>query len=144
MNGSPYKCELVVGQLGSSTAPGGPGLRIFHDSDSRDVFLISQLCYLNSDGAEIEIHIMNKHPINIILDDEGRVKEFLGLLDGYYKMTEKFTASLCGQLQHPTISFLKKNRIHGPIPSSVAQKKLVKNESRQVCDLIFTKIEIVL
>ncbi|OQR69047.1 tyrosine-protein kinase JAK2-like [Tropilaelaps mercedesae] len=136
VNGSPYKCDLIVGQLGSSTEPGGPGLRIVHESDSRHVFLISQLCYLSLDGAQVEMHIMNKQPINIILQDERRVKEFLCLLDGYYRMTEKFMASLCGQTQHPTLVSLKRNRIHGPIPASVARKKLFENESRQGCYLV--------
>lgn len=150
-----YPVELIVGHPDSSTpeAKEGPCLGIFQKKIARDIFPITQMCYLNfiekipnqadvkneneRHDDEIEVNVRDEHPIHLILEN-GKLSELVPLIDGYYRMTGRFTASLCSNFQAPSILAMKRRKIHGPIEATIALQKLQEWKSHQVGPIGFS------
>lgn len=124
-----YDVRVIVGHLsfGTSEAREGPYLKIFNDNRPGDTFPMSQMAYLlRLDANTVEIHLRDELPILMLLGEQNLI-EFCTLIDGYYRMTERFTACLCSDIQPPSIVAMKKRKIHGPIRGSIARKKLAES-----------------
>ena len=129
-----YDANVIVGHLCYDTpeAKEGPFLKIFQEKVAGDRFPITHMCYLNVVNKNVlEVNVRDEQPITLALE-ENKLIELITLIDGYYRMTGRFTSCLCSNIQPPSIVSMKKRKIHGPVKKIVAQNKLLKNKNRQV------------
>lgn len=129
-----YEVELIVGHLyyGTAQAKEGPCLRIFEKGKTGDIFPITHMCYLNVINDNIlEVNVRDEHPISLILE-KSKLVQLVTLIDGYYRMTGRFTAFLCSNFQPPSIVSMKKRKIHGPMRKLIAQTQLLEIKSHRV------------
>ncbi|XP_028968501.1 uncharacterized protein LOC100908044 [Galendromus occidentalis] len=111
-------------------------MTIFVDKLPGDTFRITQLSYLLIINENtVELHLRDELPITLLFAS-GKLSQFCTLVDGYYRMTESFTACLCSEIQPPSLILLKKRKIHGPFGESVMRRKLSKNLRSEGCFLV--------
>lgn len=80
---------------------------------------VEDICYINlsevAEGHRLELARRNGIPLVFVFKDRPRVLSFLGHVCGYYRLSEKWTFSLCGDIIYPSLNFNLANKIHGPI-----------------------------
>lgn len=129
--------EVIVGHLSYCTpeAKEGPYLRIYQEKISDTSFPITHMCYLNVLNKNlVEVNVREEHPIYLALE-ENKLIELITLIDGYYRMTGRFTAFLCTNTQPPSIVAMKKRKIHGPIKRTIAENKLLEIKDHRVSSI---------
>jgi serine/threonine protein kinase len=52
------------------------------------------------------------------------MKSFVSLLDGYYRLTEKWSFNICKDISSPSLGKLKRIKCHGPVSKEFAYNKL--------------------
>ncbi|XP_077554921.1 tyrosine-protein kinase hopscotch [Haemaphysalis longicornis] len=87
---------------------------------------ISDLCFVNMvpSNCTVEISRRNGIPQNLKFDSISQMHSFVSLLDGYYRLTEKWTVNLCINLLTPSLTMLRAMRCHGPVGARYAYQKL--------------------
>lgn len=75
-------------------------------------------------NCTVEISRRNGIPLNLKFNTVNVMHSFVSLLDGYYRLTEKWTVNLCINLLTPSLTTLKSMRCHGPIGAKFAYQKL--------------------
>ncbi|KAH7966577.1 hypothetical protein HPB49_017871 [Dermacentor silvarum] len=87
---------------------------------------ISDLCFVNMvpSNCTVEISRRNGIPQNLRFDSISQMHSFVSLLDGYYRLTEKWTVNLCINLPTPSLTMLRAMRCHGPVGAKFAYQKL--------------------
>lgn len=87
---------------------------------------ISDLCFVNMvpSNCTVEISRRNGIPQNLRFDSVSQMHSFVSLLDGYYRLTEKWTVNLCINLPTPSLTMLRAMRCHGPVGAKFAYQKL--------------------
>ena len=63
----------------------------------------------------MEISRINGVPHYFLMEDEDSMKSCVGALNGYYRLMEKWTFDLCGELVTPSLVKLKSFKSHGPV-----------------------------
>ncbi|XP_003747168.2 tyrosine-protein kinase JAK2 [Galendromus occidentalis] len=137
-NETVHQADVIVGHLSYCTAEAkeGPFLRIFRDQQDDRRFPITQMCYMNIVNKNLlELNVRDEHPIYLALE-ENRLVELVTLIEGYYRMTGRFTAFLCPNIQPPSIVAMKKRKIHGPIKRAVAENILHEIKDHRGCFLV--------
>uniref|UniRef100_A0A147BCV5 non-specific protein-tyrosine kinase n=1 Tax=Ixodes ricinus TaxID=34613 RepID=A0A147BCV5_IXORI len=145
-----YGCEQFVAQVDSDGRvwevvlqvnphhPQMPGLRM-HSKASKEsitwthICSISDLCFVNMNlsNCTVEISRRNGIPQNIRFSSVSRMQSFLSLLDGYYRLMEKWTVNLCINLPTPSLTALRAMRCHGPIGARFAYQKLQEKSDHE-------------
>ena len=72
----------------------------------------------------MEISRINGVPQYFLLDNEEAIKSCVGALNGYYRLSEKWTFDLCGELGTPCLAKLRSLKCHGPVGDLFAYEKL--------------------
>lgn len=87
---------------------------------------ISDLCFVNMvpSHCTVEISRRNGIPQNLKFNSISQMHSFVSLLDGYYRLTEKWTVNLCINLPTPSLTMLRAMRCHGPVGAKFAYQKL--------------------
>lgn len=87
---------------------------------------IQELCFITFKKSRVEIEISRRNgiPHYFTFNSERELKSFVSLLDGYYRLSEKWSFSLCSDISSPHLNRLKNNKCHGPISDEFAHKKL--------------------
>jgi hypothetical protein len=49
------------------------------------------------------------------MESEESMKSCVGVLNGYYRLMEKWTFDLCGELVTPSLVKLRSLKCHGPV-----------------------------
>ncbi|XP_066257100.1 tyrosine-protein kinase hopscotch-like [Euwallacea similis] len=89
------------------------------------------------DDASIEITRLNGIPIYIKFHKLSDMWSFVSLLNGYYKLTCKWTFALCQSLITPAMKRLHSMRCHGPVGGEFSYAKLeVKTNNQAGCYII--------
>jgi len=102
-----------------------------------EVTRIDEICNIAvRDGKDIEISHKNGVPLCFSLFKTQDQVSLLTLLCSYYRLTEKWTFSLCTQVSFPVLESLSKNKVHGPIPKDFAEEKLKKTGFKKGAFLI--------
>jgi len=93
---------------------------------------IGQICNIAlKDGENIEISRKNGIPIYYRLSSLNETFSFLSLLCGYFRLCEKWTFSLCTEINFPVLENMTSNKVHGPITRFFAEDKLEKRSLRR-------------
>ncbi|XP_023229778.1 tyrosine-protein kinase JAK2-like [Centruroides sculpturatus] len=93
---------------------------------------IEDLCYISmrNDGT-VEISRRNGIPQYLTFQSVDQMHSFVSLLDGYYRLIEKWTFNICKDLITPSLLNLRQLKCHGPIGQEFSYQKLrekCKNE----------------
>lgn len=93
---------------------------------------MQELCFITFKKSEVEIEISRRNgiPIYLTFTSERHLKSFVSLLDGYYRLSEKWSFSLCSDISSPHLSRLKNNKCHGPVNAAFAAKKLCEKADK--------------
>lgn len=121
-----------------------PGLRVRRKTTKENVTWtqicsIPDLCFVNvvPSNLTVEISRRNGIPQNMKFTNLARLHSFVSLLDGYYRLTEKWTVNLCVNLTTPSLSTLHSMRCHGPVGAEFAYQKLrEKGKNEPGCYLL--------
>ncbi|XP_066903761.1 tyrosine-protein kinase hopscotch isoform X2 [Halyomorpha halys] len=90
---------------------------------------------LHPDG-KAEISRKTGIPIYIRMNNNSLVS-FITLLDGYYRLSVKWTFNLCKDFITPTLHLLQNMKCHGPVGQSFSFKKLEeKRKSKMGCFIL--------
>ncbi|CAL1263363.1 unnamed protein product [Larinioides sclopetarius] len=123
-NGKLFEVELVVNPY----HPDYPGLRMRLKKCKGEwthICDIENLCYISMRSDEtVEISRQNGVPQYIQFSDTAQRHSFVSLLDGYYRLSEKWTFNLCKDLPTPSLLKLRAMKCHGPVSVSFAHRKL--------------------
>ncbi|CAG9764694.1 unnamed protein product [Ceutorhynchus assimilis] len=91
---------------------------------------------IRNDGA-IEISRLNGIPINLKFHSISVMWSFITLLDGYYRLTCKWTFNLCHDLETPSLRKLHLMKCHGPVGGEFSYAKLeAKTSNKFGCFII--------
>ncbi|RWS17732.1 tyrosine-protein kinase JAK2-like protein, partial [Dinothrombium tinctorium] len=87
---------------------------------------ISDLCFVSVQSATNTVEISRRNGIPQYLWFPGlmHLKSFVSCLDGFYRLTEKWTYNICREISSPHLAKLKSMKCHGPIDCDFAHKKL--------------------
>ncbi|XP_035702306.1 tyrosine-protein kinase JAK2 isoform X2 [Folsomia candida] len=86
---------------------------------------IEDLCFISIRGdCTAEISRKNGIPICFKFKSQELAHSFVSMLDGYYRLSEKWTFNLCKELPTPSLSKLKFMKCHGPVGDKFAHQKL--------------------
>lgn len=93
---------------------------------------IEELCYISmrQDGT-VEISRRNGVPQYFRFHSVAKMKSFVSLMDGYYRLTEKWTFNLCKDLPTPSLLQLKAMKCHGPVGQDFAYNKILEKGQNQ-------------
>lgn len=89
---------------------------------------IQELCFVSVQMAKNTVEISRKNgiPHYFSFESESQLKSFVSLLDGYYRLSEKWSFSICKEISSPSLSVLKSHKCHGPVGLDFASGKLRK------------------
>uniref|UniRef100_A0A2R5LF78 Tyrosine-protein kinase n=1 Tax=Ornithodoros turicata TaxID=34597 RepID=A0A2R5LF78_9ACAR len=121
-----------------------PGLRIRRKSSKENaawsqICSISDLCFINTIPSNLTVEISRRNgiPQNLKFSSLNTMHAFVSLLDGYYRLTEKWTVNLCMNLITPSLTRLHSLRCHGPVGAKFAYQKLSeKGKNKPGCYLL--------
>ncbi|KFM64637.1 Tyrosine-protein kinase hopscotch, partial [Stegodyphus mimosarum] len=71
----------------------------------------------------VEISRQNGVPQYLQFNGKPQMHSFVSLLDGYYRLTEKWTFNLCKDLTTPSLIELRAMKCHGPVGPEFAHQK---------------------
>ncbi|XP_070150583.1 tyrosine-protein kinase hopscotch [Polyergus mexicanus] len=95
--------------------------------DWKTLCAIEDLCFI-SIGEDNTVEISRKNGIPSYLKFMGHTNEmlmsFVSVLDGYYRLSIKWTFNLCKNVVTPTLGRLYKLKCHGPVGKEFAYAKL--------------------
>ena len=87
---------------------------------------VEELCFIAVKAVTktIEVSRINGIPHNLSFATENELKSFVSLLDGYYRLSQKWSFSICKDISSPSLTTLKSLKCHGPVGAAFAVKKL--------------------
>jgi hypothetical protein len=88
--------------------------------DISDIGFIS----LHSQNKKVEISRKSGVPFYFTFKHDLDMKSFVSLLDGYYRLTEKWSFNICKDISSPSLAKLRKIKCHGPVGNQFAYNKL--------------------
>lgn len=110
--------------------PEQPGLRYSHAPHKKALWShlcrIEDLVFVTTRSQDLTVEISRKTgvPCYFKLFSTDELEAFVGCLTGYYRLMCTWTFDLCRELSTPSLVFLRTNKCHGPIGSSVSARKL--------------------
>ncbi|XP_054715541.1 tyrosine-protein kinase JAK2-like [Uloborus diversus] len=129
--GKVYEVSICV----SPYHPVYPGLRMCVQRRKEAwtyICSIEDLCYISMRNDEtVEISRQNGVPQYLKFHGKPQMHSFVSLLDGYYRLTEKWTFNLCKDLPTPSLINLRAMKCHGPIGAVFAYQKLEEKCSNE-------------
>lgn len=112
-----------------------------NENDQWDsLFTLNEImCISIKSEFDIEISLLIGAPILIKFSKEFKLKSFVSLLSGYYRLCEKWNFNICEKYYSPYLYRLKKIRCHGPISIELARQKIRKQleNDEKFCPFIF-------
>lgn len=106
------------------------GISFRYVGDSRNLRVkicsIEDLCFVSIQNANqmVEISRRNGIPNNFQFSNSLKLKSFVSLLDGYYRLGEKWTFNICKDISSPSLQFLRSIKCHGPVGFQFSNEKL--------------------
>jgi hypothetical protein len=79
---------------------------------------------LHSQNKTVEISRKSGVPFYFTFNHDLDMKSFVSLLDGYYRLTEKWSFNICKDISSPSLAKLRKMKCHGPVGNEFAYNKL--------------------
>lgn len=96
-------------------------------------FSISEMCFISVQMTNRLVEVARKvgRPESLIFNSSEQMKSFVSLLDGYNRLSENSSFSLCSEIYSPSFAFYKALRCHGTVGRDFSQEKLLKKESEE-------------
>lgn len=78
---------------------------------------IEEICFVSIRKIDnrMEISRISGVPQYVLFEGEESMKSCVGALNGYYRLMEKWTFDLCGELVTPSLAKLRSLKCHGPV-----------------------------
>ena len=76
---------------------------------------IDDLCFVSIRDDTAEIARKNGIPVCFKFKTQEEVQSYVSHLDGYYRLSEKWTFNLCKDLPTPSLLKLRLIKCHGPV-----------------------------
>ncbi|XP_040577456.1 tyrosine-protein kinase JAK2 [Lepeophtheirus salmonis] len=115
-----------------TTVEKDPELRLHEEGHkkTKDDFLVctvEDICNISAGSSE-EIQILRKNgmPEYFRFKSSHEKSNLLTLLCGYYRLCEKWIFSLSNNVVYPSLNFLLKHNIHGPVHTDFVDKKFAE------------------
>ena len=70
---------------------------------------------LDSKNKRVEISRTNGVPFAFTFKHDLQMKSFVSLLDGYYRLSVKWSFNICKDISSPSLAELRKHKTHGPV-----------------------------
>lgn len=70
---------------------------------------------LDSKNKTVEISRTNGVPFSFTFKHDLQMKSFVSLLDGYYRLSVKWSFNICKDISSPSLAKLRKHKTHGPV-----------------------------
>lgn len=118
-----------------------PGLRMQYPGKNQNwesICSVEDLCFvcIRRDDT-VEISRKNGVPRYFKLNSTADMHSFVTLLDGYYRLMERWTFNLCKELPTPFLINLRTWKCHGPVGREFAWRKLQdKGHNKSGCYLL--------
>lgn len=125
--------DLIIQPM-SSENPGVKMQSVKKKILSQYVCSVEEICFVSIRKSDnrMEISRINGVPQYFLMESEDSMKSCVGALNGYYRLMEKWTFDLCGELVTPSLVRLRSLKCHGPVGDSFAYDKLrVKRQNKQ-------------
>ncbi|ERL90937.1 hypothetical protein D910_08279 [Dendroctonus ponderosae] len=107
-----------------------------------DLCTIEELGFIAfRDDCSVELSRLNGIPIYIRFKSSLLMLSFVSLLDGYYRLSCKWTFNLCQKLRTESLSKLYWMKCHGPVGGQFSYHKLEIKASNQVGSYIIRESE---
>ncbi|XP_014484244.1 PREDICTED: tyrosine-protein kinase hopscotch [Dinoponera quadriceps] len=107
----------------------------FYDTDSREwntLCAIEDLCFISiGQSNNVEVSRKNGIPTYLTFDDNAHLMSFVSALDGYYRLSVKWTFNLCSSVITPTLDRLHKLKCHGPVGKEFSHTKLKEKRANK-------------
>lgn len=106
--------------------------RVNPDDDWTEYFHLKDILYIIPYAQRkhtLQIFRSHSPAINLVLEDGRKLRSFVSLLAGYYRMTERWNFNICSELPSPWLVRLRRNRCHGPISAYLRKEKFLKNQA---------------
>ncbi|XP_054160186.1 tyrosine-protein kinase JAK2-like [Oppia nitens] len=87
---------------------------------------ISDIGFISLDNKTktVEISRTSGVPYSFTFKHDLDMKSFVSLLDGYYRLSVKWSFNICKDVSSPSLARLRKNKTHGPVDYEFALNKL--------------------
>ncbi|GAB6032184.1 hypothetical protein CHUAL_010831 [Chamberlinius hualienensis] len=96
------------------------------------VCTIEELCFVSMRNDDtVEISRKNGVPQYFKFDSTLKMHSFIGVLDGYYRLMEKWTFNLCKDLPTPFLQILRSMKCHGPVGWKFSCNKLLTKRNNE-------------
>ncbi|XP_014232207.1 tyrosine-protein kinase hopscotch [Trichogramma pretiosum] len=103
---------------------------------------IEELCFISMRlNHTIEVSRKNGVPANLRFQSDSALRSFVSALDGYYRLTIKWTFNLCVDAITPSLERLNKLRCHGPIGGEFSYAKIDEKRSNRAGTFILRESE---
>lgn len=78
---------------------------------------IEDICFvsLREDDKTTEISRQNGIPFYLKFNSKSAMHSFISVMDGYYRLTCKWTFNICKELYTPSLQKLFAMKCHGPV-----------------------------
>lgn len=136
-DGQVQKVKLQVNPY-HETHPGVRVQTVGKNKNWQSICSIEDLCFvcIRQDNM-VEISRKNGVPKYFKLSDTADMHSFVSLLDGYYRLMERWTFNLCKDLPSPFLLNLRNWKCHGPVGREFAWRKLHdKGQNRPGCYIL--------
>ncbi len=112
-----------------------PALEAASAEDGRSELLctLEDVCNisLDEDGTGLELARRNGIPLRLAVRTRMEGRDLISHLAGFYRLCEKWTFSLSGELRYPaSLDFCIPNNVHGPVTNNFVESKF-KQKSKQ-------------
>ncbi|XP_044265655.1 tyrosine-protein kinase hopscotch [Tribolium madens] len=121
--------------------PTEPGIKFSSESnkDWQRICTIEELGFISirDDDGTVEISRKNGIPFYLKFNSNQLMFSFISLLDGYYRLTCKWTFNICKDVVTPSLQKLYAMKCHGPVGGEFSYAKLEeKRSNRPGCFII--------
>ena len=78
-------------------------------------FTIFKIFFFNRQDNTVEVSRKNGIPSYLKFNSNSLLMSFVSTLDGYYRLSIKWTFNLCGDAVTPSLEYLHRLKCHGPV-----------------------------
>jgi serine/threonine protein kinase len=99
---------------------------------------IEELCFVSVQSNSLSVQIARKNgvPQSLIFASQASLQSFVSLLDGYYRLSEKWFFSICRDISSPLLTHLKSRKWHGPVGDAWTKNKLICRQEAKIGNYI--------
>ncbi|XP_065168066.1 tyrosine-protein kinase hopscotch-like [Atheta coriaria] len=140
-NGAIYNIYLRVSPFDVTNK--GIKYRLESNKDEWNVICgTDEVCFISIRGdSSIEISRLNGIPFYVKFNSIMKMRSFVSLVDGYYRLSCKWNFNICKEIVTPSLQKLHKMKCHGPVGGEFSYAKLEEKRSNNHGSFILRECE---